>query len=210
MKLTVHTFVTLDGVMQGPGGPDEDRSGGFAHGGWVVPFVDGDFGAIVEGWFGRAGEILLGRTTYDMMRAFWTEVTDPADAVAAALNGLPKHVVSTTLADPTWAGTTVIADDVVAAVRALKERPGGELQVHGSHGLVRTLHAAGLVDEYRILTFPVVVGPGKRLFPDDGAPTGFVPVASAVTGRGVVYQALRPSPLAVGEVVVEDGREVLV
>jgi dihydrofolate reductase len=210
MKLTVHTFVTLDGVMQGPGGRDEDPSDGFDHGGWLVPHVDEDFDRIVNRWFSEADAILLGRSTYDMMRGFWTEVDDPADAVASALNGLPKHVVSTTLTDPTWRNSTVIADDVVRAVTALKERPGRELQVHGSWRLVRTLHDAGLVDEYRLLVFPVVLGHGKRLFPDGAATTGFTLVDSEVTGNGVIHQVLRPTAFGTGEVVVEDGREGIV
>ena len=152
MKLTAHTFVTLDGVMQGPGGPDEDTTGGFTAGGWVVPLVDEDFGRIVDGWFSQADEILLGRTTYDMMSAFWSQITDPDDNVGRALNTLPKHVASTTLTDPTWQNTSVIAADVVDAVRALKDQPGRELQVHGSCALLHTLHDAGLIDEYRLMS----------------------------------------------------------
>lgn len=125
MKLTVHTFVSLDGVMQGPGGPEEDTSGGFERGGWMVPFGDAEFGAIVDDWFSRTGELLLGRTTYDIFAAYWPQVTDPAERVAAVLNTAPKHVVSNSLTDPTWVGTTVISgtqDEVVAAIRALKDR----------------------------------------------------------------------------------------
>jgi len=210
MKLTVHTFLTLDGVMQGPGGPDEDTTGGFTHGGWVVPLVDEGFGRIVDGWFAQADEILLGRTTYDMMSEFWSQVTDPEDEVGRRLNALPKHIASTTLTDPTWNNSTVIEGDVVDAVRALKERPGRELQVHGSWELLQTLQAAGLVDEYRLLVFPVVLGTGKRLFGEGTAPTGFTLVESEVTGAGAVYEVLRPAPLGTGDIVVEDGREVIV
>lgn len=209
MQLTVHTFVSLDGVMQGPGAADEDTSGGFDRGGWVVPFIDDGFGRIVDSWFSRADEILLGRTTYDMMAAFWPQVTDPADGVAAVLNGAPKHVVSTTLTAPAWSSTSVIADDVLAAVAALKARPGRELQVHGSHGLVRALHDAGLVDEYRLLVFPVVLGTGKRLFGEGAATSGFTLVDSEVTAAGATHQVLRPAAFATGGVAVEDGREVL-
>jgi dihydrofolate reductase len=210
MKLTVHTFVTLDGVMQGPGGRDEDRSNGFEHGGWLVPYVDDDFGRIVTEWFGHADEILLGRSTYDMMRSFWTEVDDPADPVATALNGLPKNVVSRTLTDASWHNSKVIAGDVVDSVTGLKARAGRELQVHGSWQLVRTLHDAGLVDEYRLLLFPVVLGSGKRLFADGAATTGFTLVDSEVTSTGVTHQVLRPTAFGTGEIVVEEGREVLV
>lgn len=207
MELTVHTFVTLDGVMQGPGGPEEDTSGGFERGGWVVPFIDDDFGRIVGGWFGRADEILFGRTTYDMMAAFWPQVTDSDDPAATALNGLPKHVVSGTLSDPAWAGTTVIPD--LDAVARLKERPGRELQVHGSWQLVRALHDAGLVDEYRLMVFPVVLGTGKRLFADGAAASAFTLTGSDVTAAGVTGLVLRPTTFGAGEITIEDGREVI-
>ncbi len=210
MKLTVNTFVSLDGVMQGPGGPDEDRTGGFDRGGWLMPLTDDDFGRIVSGWFDTADALLLGRTTYQLFAGFWPQVTDPDDAVAAALNSLPKHVASTTLTDPTWANTHVIEGDVVAAVRTLKEQPGRELQVHGSCGLVHTLHDAGLVDEYRLIVAPVVLGSGKRLFPDGATPTGFELVASEATGAGCLYAVLRPTgDLRVGEATVEDGKDVV-
>ncbi|MEE6280793.1 dihydrofolate reductase family protein [Georgenia sunbinii] len=209
MKLTVHEFVSLDGVMQGPGGPDEDTSGGFDRGGWIVPYVDDAFGRIVDDWFARTSELLFGRTTYDVMTAYWPQVTDPGDAVAATLNARPKHVVSTTLTDPQWQHTaSVITDDVVAAVRALRDRPGDELQVHGSWQLVQTLHDAGLVDEYRLIEFPVVLGAGKRLFRDGGAATGFTVVQTEVTGTGAVYRAVRPVPFRAGSHAVEEGKDV--
>ena len=210
MKLTLHTFLSLDGVMQGPGGPDEDRSGGFAKGGWVVPFADEDFGSVVSTWFAETDEVLQGRTTYDMMRAFWSTVTDPADLVAAKLNTRPKHVVSTTLREPVWEHTSVIAGDVVAAVGQLKARPGGELQVHGSCGLAHTLHDAGLIDEYRLMIFPVVIGSGKRLFPDGSIPGSFTVVSSTVTSKGAVALNLRPAgSVGVGDIEVVDGKEVI-
>ena len=209
MKLTVHTFVTLDGVMQGPGAPEEDTSGGFKQGGWLVPHVDEDFGRIVDGWFTDADGFLFGRGTYDLMSSHWPNVTDPADTVAGKLNNLPKHVVSGTLTDPSWQNTTVISGDVAGAVAELKARPGRELQVHGSWRLARTLHDAGLVDEYRLLVFPVVVGAGKRLFAEGAAPSGFTLAASEVTGTGVIHQVLRPAPFAVGGLGIEDGQEVV-
>lgn len=116
MKLTLNTFLSLDGVMQGPGGVEEDRSGGFESGGWLGPHVDDDFGRIVSQWFAEADAFLLGRTTYDMMRPYWSAVTDPENPVATALNALPKHIVSTTLREPSWQGSTVISENVVEAV----------------------------------------------------------------------------------------------
>ena len=147
MQLTVHTFLTVDGVMQGPGAPDEDTSGGFDRGGWLVPYIDDGFGAIVDSWFRKADAVLLGRTTYAMMFPYWSQVTESDNLIAEKLNGLTKYVASTTLTDPQWQHTTVLADDVIERVRALKKEPGGELQVHGSCELARALHTAGLVDE---------------------------------------------------------------
>lgn len=208
MKLTVHEFLSIDGVMQGPGAPDEDRGNGFDRGGWQAPFTgDDDFGRIVGGWFDQVDEFLLGRTTYDMMYGFWSQVTDPDDDVATKLNGLPKHVVSTTLTDPAWQHTTVIANDIINNVRALKERPGRELQLHGSWRLAQTLHNAGLIDEYRLLMFPVVIGTGKRLFDAESSPSGFTLVDSAVTASGATYHVLRPTDLKIGAHVVKNGKE---
>lgn len=208
MRLTVHTFLTLDGVMQGPGGVEEDPTLGFTRGGWLVPYADEVMGEIVDSWFARAEAILLGRTTFTMMRDFWTQITDPADVVAGALNGLRKYLVSSTTEEPGWSPTTVLAGDPVAHVARLKEQPGRELQVHGSARLARTLHAAGLVDEYRLLVFPVTVGAGKPLFGDDAPPSGFTLVESRTTTTGAVYSALTPTPFTTGEVEAQDGREV--
>jgi dihydrofolate reductase len=210
MQLVVHEFLSLDGVMQGPGGIDEDRSNGFDRGGWIVPFAgDKGQGAVVDSWFARAEAFLLGRTTYEMMYSYWSQVTDPDNSVATALNNLPKHVVSSTLLDPKWNAATVLTGDLVQAVAGLKARDGGELQVHGSWRLARSLHEAGLVDEYRLLIFPVCVGAGKRLFPDNGPPTGFTVVESRSVDSGTVYLALRPAPYERGGFEVVGGKEVL-
>lgn len=205
MKLTVNTFLSLDGVMQGPGGREEDTSGGFERGGWLVPHADEGMGRIVDGWFAQADAILLGRTTYEMMQPYWEQVTDPDNPVATALNGLPKYVVSTTLADPTWNNSTVLSADILDAVAKLKARPGRELQVHGSWKLARTLHDAGLVDEYRLLYFPVVVGQGKRLFETGCVPSGFTLVDVDRTGAGAVGMTLRPTAFVTGELEMPAG-----
>lgn len=208
MQLTVHTFMTLDGVMQSPGTPEEDPSNGFRHGGWLPPHVDQGFGEIVSGWFTGAEAILLGRTTFMAMRGYWTQVTDPDNPVALALNGLPKYLVSGTVTQPDWGETTVLSGDPIERVAELRERPGGELQLHGSWQLASALHAAGLIDEYRLLRFPVTVGAGKRLFDDAGPATGFRLLESRTTSTGVSYARLVPAAFATGAVAVEEGREV--
>jgi dihydrofolate reductase len=207
MKLTLHTFLSVDGVMQGPGGPDEDRSGGFERGGWLVPYSDEGMGEIVSDWFTHAEAILLGRTTYTMMQAFWSQVTDPDNPVAAALNNLPKYVATSTPLEPAWNNSTALTDDAIEQIRDLKNKPGGELQVHGSCGLAQSLHQAGLIDEYRLLTFPVAVGTGKRLFTDGAPASGFTVVDSRITRSGTTYVALQPKPFRVGDIEVEDGKE---
>jgi dihydrofolate reductase len=192
MRLTLHTFVTLDGVMQAPGGPDEDPDGQFAHGGWSFPYGDQDFGTTMTGWFGNADAFLLGRKTYEIFSNYWPHVTDPGDPIASALNTLPKYVASTTLSSVDWRGSTLLGGDVAAKVAKLKERPGNELQVHGSGGLAQTLIEADLIDEYRLLTFPVRLGAGKRLF-RDGAPAAALRLVDATTtSTGVIVARYVP------------------
>src|SRR4051812_42691197 len=170
MRLSVNAFLTVDGVMQGPGGVDEDPSGGFDRGGWLVPYIDEDFGAIVDSWFAKADAILLGRTTYDMMHPYWRSVTDGDNLVATKLNGLPKYVASTTLTTPVWEHTTVISEAVVETVARLKDSGGGELQVHGSCGLARTLQEAGLGGEEPVVGVSRAGGGGQRVVWGRGAP----------------------------------------
>jgi dihydrofolate reductase len=195
MLLSVNAFTSLDSVMQGPGAPDEDTSNGFDRGGWLVPHVTDESNVVVDGWFRQADAILVGRSTFQMMRAYWSQVSNPDDLVATALNTWQKYVVSSSLTDEeaAWGPTTVLRGDFIEQVRHLKELPGREIQVHGSWRLARTLHDAGLVDVYRLLQFPVYVGAGKRLFDADGIPATYNGDAeeSRVLPNGTVALTLR-------------------
>jgi dihydrofolate reductase len=193
MQLTITTFLSVDGVYQGPGGPNEDRSGGFDRGGWLVPHFDEATGQFMNEVFDKVDAFLLGRRTYEIFAAAWPKVTDPADQVASRLNTLPKYVASTTLKDPQWANTTVLDGDLATSVRELKDRPGREVQVHGSGMLARTLLENDLADELRLLVFPVVVGAGRRLFPDAGVATGLRLVDSRTTRSGVAIHVYQPT-----------------
>ena len=189
-ELTLTTFLTLDGVMQAPGGPTEDPSGGFPHGGWLVPHFDADTGTTMNEIFAQADAFLLGRTTYDLFLAYWPQVTDPGDPVASKLNSLPKFVASRTRTTFDWSGASPIRD-VVKEVPDLKQRFAREVQVHGSCGLAQTLIENDLIDEYRLLTFPVILGTGKRLFGAGAAPAALTLVSSKTTGSGVVVSVYR-------------------
>ncbi|MGH2428095.1 MAG: dihydrofolate reductase family protein [Candidatus Limnocylindria bacterium] len=193
MQLTVTTFLSVDGVYQGPGAPSEDRSGGFDRGGWLVPHFDEATGAFMDSVMQQADAFLLGRRTYDIFAASWPNATDPDDTVATRLNTLPKYVASTTLTNPEWANTSVLEGDLASAVRELKDRDGRELQVHGSGALVRFLLDNDLVDRLNLLVFPVIVGAGRRLFPDSGIATGLVLDESRTTGSGVTISVYRPT-----------------
>ena len=191
MKLTTTTQVSVDGVMQGPGGSDEDRSDGFERGGWAMPFFDNEARASVVEVYRRADAFLFGRKTYDIFAGYWG-VMDPSESpFAEALNTKPKYVASSTLTEPEWDDTTVLSDDVAAAVGKLKAKPGGELQVHGSGALIRWLMNHDLVDEINLFTCPVVVGQGTRLFPDTGPDRALELVESQTTPGGVIIQVYR-------------------
>jgi dihydrofolate reductase len=189
--LTVTTFVTMDGVMQAPGGPQEDTDGGFAHGGWLVPHFDEAIGKQVDEWFAPAEDFLLGRRTYEIFAAHWPRVDAAGDPVATALQQKTKHVASRTLTSLDWDTARLLDGDTVEAVRALKAAAGGELQVHGSRGLIQTLLAADLVDELRLIVFPVVVGSGKRLFGDGAVPRTWRLVSSTASPSGALLCAYR-------------------
>jgi dihydrofolate reductase len=163
VQVTLTTFLSLDGVMQGPGGPTENPSGGFKQGGWMVPYADEAMGGFVTDWFEAADTFLLGRITYQIMAAYWPQVTDEDD-VARKLNSLPKYVVSKTLDKVTWINSTLVEGDPVQEVIKLKGEAGRELQVHGSGNLAQTLIRHCLIDEYRLWFHPLVLGSGKRLF----------------------------------------------
>ncbi|WP_188191976.1 dihydrofolate reductase family protein [Nonomuraea sp. SYSU D8015] len=194
MKLTTITMVTVDGVMQGLGAPDEDRRGGFERGGWVTPLWDNEAGTFLNQVYQRADAFLFGRRTYEIFAGSWGVMPDPgSNPIAAALNTRPKYVASTTLTDPRWTDTTVLSGDLATAVGDLKAKPGGELQVHGSGALIRWLLDNQLVDEITLLVCPVILGQGTRLFPDAGPDAALDLVESRSTSKGVTIQVYRPT-----------------
>jgi dihydrofolate reductase len=193
MKLTTTTWVTVDGVMQGLGGQDEDRSGGFERGGWAMPVFDDEARTFVNEVYQRADAFLFGRRTYEIFAGYWGVMDAASNPIAGALNTRPKYLASTTLTEPKWAGTTVLTGDVGAAIGDLKAKSGGELQVHGSGALIRWLFNEQLVDEITLLVCPVVIGQGTRLFPDTGPDMALDLVGSRSTPSGVTIQVYRPT-----------------
>jgi dihydrofolate reductase len=197
MRLTTTTNVSVDGVMQGLGAPDEDRRGGFDRGGWAIPLLDTEAGDHINEVYGGAAAFLFGRRTYEIFAGSWGTGSWGANQgdnpISVALNTKPKYVVSTSLTDPQWAGTTVLTGDVAAAVRDLKAQQDGELLVPGSGALVRWLLANDLVDQLDLLTYPVVVGQGTRLFPETGPDIALELVTSRTTSRGITIQTYRPA-----------------
>jgi dihydrofolate reductase len=208
-KLVAGAFVTLDGVMQAPGGPDEDREGGFKHGGWLVPFFDERFAELMTEWTKLAFAFLLGRKTYEIFAGSWPNSTDPADEAGTALNTRPKYVASRTLQQVTWNNSHLITGDVAAEVAKLKAGEGGEIQVHGSGDLLQTLLRHDLVDRLRIWQFPVVLGSGKRLFGEGTIPGSYRLVGSDRIATGAVLNVYdRAGDLRYGE--VEVGEETVI
>jgi dihydrofolate reductase len=202
MKLTLMQFVTLDGVYQGPGSPDEDTTDGFTRGGWMVPHMDQAFIARAAEWLQRAGALLLGRRTYEAFAMAWPQNTDPDDPFAERMNSLPKYVASHTITETPWTPATILGGDVVAQVAELKAQPGDELQLHGSARLSQSLLAAGLIDEIRLVISPTVLGQGRRLFPEEGPALGMRVIEHTTTPGGLtimVLEATGPAAFATYE-----------
>jgi dihydrofolate reductase len=184
-KLMVTTFVSLDGVMQAPGGGDEDRDGGFEHGGWAVPHFDQQMIQLMTTLTSRAGALLIGRKTYDIFAATWP-LAEAGDPIGAKMNSMPKYVASRTLDTVSWQNSTLLTGDVTEAVSNLKQGDGGEIQVHGSGELIQTLVEHDLVDEFHLLVFPVLIGSGKRLFANGTIPSRLKLVDTATSSTGVL------------------------
>jgi dihydrofolate reductase len=202
VKLITMTQVTVDGVMQGNGGAtDEDRRNGFERGGWAMGVADNETMTFIDQTYQRADAFLFGRRTYELFAGYWgaeerarAAAEDPGNhPITDALNTKPKYLVSNTLTDPRWANTTVLSGDIAAAIGELKATPGGELQVHGSGALIRWLLENGLVDEMNLITVPVVLGQGTRLFPDAGPDIALDLVDSRADSKGITIQVYRPA-----------------
>jgi dihydrofolate reductase len=202
VKLTATEFLTLDGVYQGPGGPDEDRRGGFERGGWQAPFGDDETGGFITAVYERMDALLLGRVTWDIWNGYWPH-NDWGDPVSHGINVLPKYVPSTTLKDPAWQNTHVVDGDVEAKVRELKASSGRDLLLAGSGALLRWLLERDLVDELNLLIYPVVLGDGLRLFPEQGQTHRLELIESSTTPSGVMIQTYRPAGRATFGVVGE-------
>ena len=192
-KVIVNEFMSLDGVAQAPGGADEDTSGGFGHGGWHMRYLDDVSRKRVLESIVEAGGFLLGRRTYEIFAAYWPNAADEQQVIAQPLNAKPKYVASTTLTEPLeWQNSTVLQGDLADAVVALKRKDGADLHVIGSTELVHTLVARGLVDEFRLMIDPVVLGGGKRIFRDDGSLRPLRLVDSEVTPTGAILATYAP------------------
>jgi dihydrofolate reductase len=191
-EIIVCTFLTLDGVMQAPGRPDEDQESAFEHGGWQKPVDDEEVGAAVAGWYENVDAMLLGRKTYEIFASYWPNA-DPANPFTDRMNGMRKYVASRTLASVDWQNSTLLDGDVADAVRELKASDGGPISVVGSGDLAQTLMRHGLVDEYRLTIHPVIIGSGKRLFADGTIPTALEPVSVSTTKGGTVVGVYRPN-----------------
>ncbi|HZT18623.1 MAG TPA: dihydrofolate reductase family protein [Dongiaceae bacterium] len=191
-RIIVATFISLDGVMQAPGGPEEDPTGGFTLGGWTAPYFDEALGASLGEIFGRPFDLLLGRKTYDIFAAHWPHVTDPKDPIAGVFNRVTKYVASRSNPKLTWQNSRLLGKDTVASLKKLKGEDGSDLLVQGSSELLQTLWRNGLIDEFSVLVFPLVLGKGKRLFPDGAVPAGLKLVRAQSYPTGVIVATYRP------------------
>jgi dihydrofolate reductase len=190
-QLIVQTFLTLDGVMQAPGGPEEDDSGGFSHGGWSVNYWDEQMGEIMDEATSKPFSMVLGRKTYDIMAAHWPHA--PEETGAKVFNDATKYVASRSRPNLEWSNSVMIEGDAAEGIAALKQEDGPELQVHGSGNLSQTLLRHNLVDQFRLWVFPLVVGPGKRLFAEGTIPSGLRLLDSNVSTTGVVMGTYEPA-----------------
>ena len=210
MKLSINLFMTLDGVSQSPGSPQEDPRDGFTHGGWLMPLFDEGSGRVVDDWFSRCTALLLGRRTYDTFASHWPQVTDTEDRVAAQINQGPKYVVTSSAVGEPWARTTTVLEgNFLDKIQQLKSSPGDELQVHGSIRLARALHQVGMVEVYRFLLAPVVVGGGAGIFDAEGPAFTMAASAGSVTENGLVALELTPGEFRAANAAVQDGKDAI-
>lgn len=203
-KLIVLSFITLDGVMQAPGGPEEDPSGGFTHGGWVFPYFDDFLGKTMNEQMGHPFELLLGRRTYEIFAAYWPYVSTTDDPIAAGINNAKRYVASRTLTELEWSNSELIKGDAADGIKALKKQDGPEIQVHGSGNLVQTLLRHDLIDELWLKIFPITLGRGKRLFAEGAVPAGFKLLASGTSPSGVIVASFeRAGAIRTGSFALE-------
>lgn len=196
-KLVLDEFLTLDGVMQAPGGPDEDRSGDFEHGGWQMSYFDDIFGKAVTESISESGGLVLGRRTYEIFAGYWPTAPEEEKVIAEPLNAMPKHVASRTLKEPLeWNNSTLISGDVVEGIGELKRQDGKDLHVIGSGDLAQTLIRNDLVDEFRLMIHPILLGSGARLFREGNEPRPLTLVDSTVSTKGVLILTYRPTDKA--------------
>lgn len=191
-KIIVNAFTTLDGVMQAPGGPEEDLENGFKHGGWQAPFSEEMVGKLIVDGLEDADGFILGRKTYDIFSNYWPNITDPNNPIATALNSRPKYVLSRTLNSVSWNNSSLIKGDVVAELQKLRAQPGKTLHTWGSTDALRTLQENDLIDEYRMFIFPVVLGDGKRLFGQGAKAVKFKKSELITTENGITFYRLTP------------------
>lgn len=207
-KLVVLSFISLDGVMQAPGGPEEDPTGGFKYGGWVFPYFDDFLGKVMDGQMGHPFDLLLGRKTYEIFAAHWPYVKTDEDPIAAGINNAKKYVASKTLTKLEWSNSELIRGDVAEEVKNLKEQDGPEIQVHGSANLIQTLLRHNIVDELWLKIFPITLGRGKRLFAEGTIPVGFKLLESESLPGGVVIASyVRAGEVNTGSFALEPPTE---